>query len=508
MKSRKILAGFLLTILVLSSSVSAFAAEQENLTGDVEIIPIKADLEKKEFIRYKFFTGVVKEIEERKVNANLKFVSVEDSNGRPATIVISDSTHIAEDAKVSVGATLTAFYDSTKPMIMIYPPQYSAEAIIIEEDVAFDFFTGRVKDIREHDEMENYKFVSVEDMNGEPATIVVSADTHIFEEGDIEVEAIITAYFDRNKPMTKIYPPKYRAEVIAIEKEAPKIKYNHIIGKVNDIRDRDDEGKSKLVSIENEEMGPANIIISEDTYILDDKGITVGTTIKVYYDATKPMILIYPPQYNAEVVVVVENEEDHNVKFDIFDKNLVSIDNTLKLNISKETEIILKDGTDFEGELADNKLVVIYGVSTKSIPAQTTPYKIVVLSETKEETPILDVSDMDIIVENKIIKAPNAYTSGQGAVMVPLRPVAEELGYKVVWNGELGSVTLGQYISLKPGDDNYVSRDGEIIPLEYAPSLVDGNMFVPLNFFREVMGLNNAYVFEGQIVIDNGEKME
>ena len=36
------------------------------------------------------------------------------------------------------------------------------------------------------------------------------------------------------------------------------------------------------------------------------------------------MIMIYPPQYSAEVVVV-ENERE-NVKFDYFNENLISSD--------------------------------------------------------------------------------------------------------------------------------------------------------------------------------------
>jgi hypothetical protein len=46
------------------------------------------------------------------------------------------------------------------------------------------------------------------------------------------------------------------------------------------------------------------------------------------------------------------------------------------------------------------------------------------------------------------------------------------------------------------------------IQLGTAPAIVEGKTFVPLSFFKEVTRLNNAYVFESQIVIDNGERME
>ncbi len=46
------------------------------------------------------------------------------------------------------------------------------------------------------------------------------------------------------------------------------------------------------------------------------------------------------------------------------------------------------------------------------------------------------------------------------------------------------------------------------IKLDSAPELVNDRTFVPLNFFREILKMNNVYVFEAQIVVNNGEKME
>lgn len=179
----------------------------------------------------------------------------------------------------------------------------------------------------------------------------------------------------------------------------------------------------------------------------------------------------------------------------------------MKLNISDETEILLQDGTVYEGELAGKRLVVIYGPSTKSIPAQTTPYKIIVLFDRIEDRAAYDVSNMEIIVNNKKIEAPAAYENKQGTVMVPLRAIAEALGYEVVWNNETRSITLGEDIFLTIGKDEYVAGKNTI-KLGTAPELVENKTFVPLNFFKNVVKMNNAYVFEGQIVIDNEEVME
>ncbi len=288
-----------------------------------------------------------------------------------------------------------------------------------------------------------------------------------------------------------------------------KFKFGSFTGKVKAITDSETVEGSKFVLMENSEGAEANLIISKDTYVLNNAEIVVGSVITGFFNANAPMIMIYPAQYNAEVVVV--DNKDQNVKVDIFDENLLSSDQLLKLNISDATEIILQDGTAFKGELANRKLSVIYSVTTRSIPAQTTPDKIVVLSEKEAAPPEQypgDVSAMDIVVNNRRIEAPSEYTDEKGTVMVPLRAIAEALGYDVTWDNELKTAFLGKAISLTIGMDSYNYMKTAPIQLGTAPTLVEGRTFVPLNFFKTVARMNNAYVFEAQIVIDNGEPMK
>ncbi|MCC5908814.1 MAG: copper amine oxidase N-terminal domain-containing protein, partial [Clostridiaceae bacterium] len=241
--------------------------------------------------------------------------------------------------------------------------------------------------------------------------------------------------------------------------------------------------------------------------------IEIGSIVTGYYDANAPMLMIYPPQYSVEVLVVEEEKEKfESIKVDLFDENLISADNTLKINLSDDTKIISKNGEKFEGDLTNRKLAVTYSFSTRSIPAQTTPTQIIVLSEEEieEKGAVItsyDVSSMDIIVDNKKIEAPSAYENVEGEVMVPLRAIAEALGFDVSWEAETQSVRLGKGIVLTMDEKNYNYMKSTPIQLRTAPELVKGVTFVPLNFFREVVGMNNAYVFEAQIVIDDGEIM-
>lgn len=53
----------------------------------------------------------------------------------------------------------------------------------------------------------------------------------------------------------------------------------------------------------------------------------------------------------------------------------------MKIATADDTKIVDKDEKEYKGDINKNDLIVFYDVSTKSIPAQTTPTKVVVLGE-------------------------------------------------------------------------------------------------------------------------------
>jgi len=226
------------------------------------------------------------------------------------------------------------------------------------------------------------------------------------------------------------------------------------------------------------------------------------------------------------------------------------------------TDIYFEDGVAVRDSLygrtlADvlnrRNLVVTYDVVTRSIPAQTTPISIKVLFEGFTTLPghvgdfqgvvtipgyvgdyqqavtlPAEVGDLpgvvtipgeinevpnlngEIVVNGKIIdaQAPYWFNAGYGnnVVMVPLRAVAEELGYDVSWNASLESIQLGNSIQLWIG--NYQVYRGRMVPIELSvePVILDNKTFVPIDFFRSVLG-QDAYVFEGQLVIEANSDM-
>ena len=136
------------------------------------------------------------------------------------------------------------------------------------------------------------------------------------------------------------------------------------------------EGCYKIMTVEDSTQGIVNFIVSPSTYFVNQEIVTLGDQITGYYDGNAPVPLIYPPQYRA--LVVVKENNYLNVKVDFFNNQLVSSDGQLQLNLSAYTLILLKNGQPFSKIPGNRNLIVIYGPTTRSIPAQTTPYKIIV----------------------------------------------------------------------------------------------------------------------------------
>jgi hypothetical protein len=136
-------------------------------------------------------------------------------------------------------------------------------------------------------------------------------------------------------------------------------------------------GCNKLMSVDNGNGSLVNFVVTPNTYFVDNALVRVGDMVTGFYDANAPTILIYPPQYPA--IVMARDKQFQNVKVDYFNSQLVSSDNKLKLNLAPWTQIVLENGQAFTQNPANRNLIIIYGATTMSIPAQTTPYKIVVM---------------------------------------------------------------------------------------------------------------------------------
>ena len=226
--------------------------------------------------------------------------------------------------------------------------------------------------------------------------------------------------------------------------------------------------------------------ISKDTLVFDNTGKKVelkeGDKIVAYTFANKPQKLIYPPQFNPDVVIV-ETKEAGFVEVDYFFENLTNTYDMLKLSIGENTQLLNAKGEKVAAkDLAEKNLVVFYTASTKSIPAQTTPSKVIVLDDESENT-----TENAVEAEIAEIIATDCYEV-DGTKMVPLRLIAEKLGYTVESTGKGAIVSKGNLSYTITRGEKMFGYNKALRPLNAAPAVLEANKtYVPVDFVKEYL---------------------
>ena len=133
---------------------------------------------------------------------------------------------------------------------------------------------------------------------------------------------------------------------------------------------------SQMMSLRTEN-GIVNFMITSETRIIDSRQLRAGLRVAAFYDASLPVPLIFPPQYRAQIITVLGRDEQ--VMINEFIRNLVAADNSLQLNIARNTNIETINGQNTSCNPGNQTLLVYYSATTRSIPPQTTPRRIIVL---------------------------------------------------------------------------------------------------------------------------------
>lgn len=123
--------------------------------------------------------------------------------------------------------------------------------------------------------------------------------------------------------------------------------------------------------------GIANFMIRSDTWVIDRRQLRPGLRVAAFYDASLPVPLIFPPQYRAQIVTILGRDEQ--IMLNEFDRSLTARDNSLQLTVAGNTEIEMLNGQRVNCSLGNQTLLVYYTATTRSIPPQTTPRRVVVL---------------------------------------------------------------------------------------------------------------------------------
>ena len=268
-------------------------------------------------------------------------------------------------------------------------------------------------------------------------------------------------------------------------------------------------------------------LVDVQSALLIDGELAEGMDLVGWFDSTMPAPMIWPPQHRA---VVLMEESPYNVFLTRFYENdgvLVSGDGIHSLDITDETGIILADGNPFEGELDGRKLLVEFYEEGRVL----SPARITVLFEvavhpihyfSDEElaeigeigissgpallspedieamwSSMFDPETVQIIVKDEVLDAPKPFTcSTAGTIFLPVVAIAEALGYTVTDDGSEVIIAPGSIVT--EGVNSYFRGREAARELTAAPVRHDGALFVPWEFFHEILS-GAAYVVDGNV---------
>ncbi|RAR42864.1 copper amine oxidase N-terminal domain-containing protein [Paenibacillus sp. MDMC362] len=116
--------------------------------------------------------------------------------------------------------------------------------------------------------------------------------------------------------------------------------------------------------------------------------------------------------------------------------------------------------------------------------------------DSQEQKPVVisAVMDYGVLVNGKQVAGVGYMNADAKQVMIPLRSVSEALGFELGWNQEARSAELTKpgspiWTLVKTGKDQYAVNK-MYKSLGAAPANVNGTLYVPANFFSEVLHAN------------------
>lgn len=278
------------------------------------------------------------------------------------------------------------------------------------------------------------------------------------------------------------YPAAAKEDTVQVVKEEQEDSTNYV-KYAGVIREIEREGNGIRATVENDE-GMIMVFRVHDESLIFNSGsakqlsqtdLVEGNAVEGYYDKHKPMLMIYPAVVTPEILIVQDAKVFGEVKIGKFDKEGLSLDGKLKVNIGEKTELVNQKGEAIEEEdlyAKGMEWVVFYDATTRSLPPQTTPKKIMTLVYVTDEMANVN----EVIVGDHYWK--------NGVKMIPLRKVAEQLGYQVQSQPKVKGALLikeGKKITLKRNDLKY-QVNGATHQFKQIPLFMDMKTYVSEDF--------------------------
>lgn len=254
------------------------------------------------------------------------------------------------------------------------------------------------------------------------------------------------------------------------------IGYTALTGKITAVTVEED-GTARI-NFQNEERGEIVFIEGADCMVIvgnevkSVKDLKEGMEVTVVMNDLAPMTMSLPPQTSGAVAIVANGETPVFTAVDKFDDELTG--KTLKLVMDENVQILDIRGTKqalTADDIKGHKAIVVYGASTKSIPAQTTPSFVIILDngeETAETTETTETAETEEKAEN-----------------VPLRTTLEAMGYTIEWTSNDAPIIITKdavKAEIKIDSNTVVMEGADAKELSSNVVLVDGVTYIPADF--------------------------
>lgn len=251
---------------------------------------------------------------------------------------------------------------------------------------------------------------------------------------------------------------------------------------------------TKAIILQNEDTKDSiNLILSDKTHIfqsgtgyyLNFDDIKIGQSATAYHEVK--MTKSIPPASHAKAVVVGENAP--YFRYFKVGKKMQNADGSVVLfDVNKDQYVTVTP--DVYSNINDidegDEMLLWYDIATLSLPSHATATKAYKLE---------DSTDIDINVTTQTITLKNTILFGvtmfeeNNTLYVPIRSIAEAMGYTVNWDNNSKSVIMqrgAHSVNFTIGQTMY-GREKMLVKLNNAPILFDNITMVPVEMFDTVL---------------------
>ena len=224
-------------------------------------------------------------------------------------------------------------------------------------------------------------------------------------------------------------------------------------------------------------------------YYLNGFDIREGEQVKAWYGPVLTRSL--PPQGKADAVIA--GEQNGRPTFTYFNIGKVEPQENgsvrvLNVNESQYVTIFPQVYPDVAELKAGDKMLLWYEFTTMSMPGQATATKAVLLKQGPADI-IISTTAGVIAMDGKEL-ADVKLVEKNNTLYVPLRQIAEALGYTVTWNGDAQTAVVydGPRSAVCTIGSYDYGQQRMRVQLQYTPELIDGVTMVPVEMLEHVLG--------------------